>query len=125
MSDEKSIGVGVGLVGFKHRASTPRIVYRSMSNLGNTELVYNGELEGATQAIEYASLVAQPGQHFHIYSDNQAGLYRLKTPSDRPGQSCQIRASTATKLVTRKGAKVSLNWVPGHKDIVGNEIPIR
>ena len=74
MSDEKSIGVGVGLVVFKHRTSRPRIVYRCMSNLGKTQLVYNGELEGATQAIEYASLVAQPGQHFHIYSDNQAGL---------------------------------------------------
>ena len=122
MSDEKSIGVGVGLVVFKHRSITPRIVYRSMSNLGHSQLVYNGELEGTTQAIEYASLVAQPGQHFHIFSDNQAGLYRLKTPSDHPGQSCQIRASTATELIRRKGAKVSLNWVPGHTDVVGNEL---
>jgi ribonuclease HI len=122
MSDKESIGIGVGLAAFKHRANILQKVYQSMTNLGDTQLVYNGELEGATLAIEYASQVVQPGQHFHIYSDNQAGLYRLKTPSDQPGQSCQIRASKATELVRQKGAKVSLNWVPGHKDIAGNEL---
>ena len=122
MSDKELRGIGVGLAAFKHRTGIPQKVYQSMTNLGDTQLVYNGELEGATLAIEYASQVAQPGQHFHIYSDNQAGLYRLKTPSDYPGQSCQIRASRATELVSQKGAKVSLNWVPGHKDIPGNEL---
>jgi hypothetical protein len=29
-----------------------------MTNLGDTQLVYNGELEGATLATEYTSLVA-------------------------------------------------------------------
>ena len=67
---------------FKHRSSIPQKIHQSMTNLGDTQLVYNGELEGATLATEYTSLVAQPGQHFYIYSDNQAGLYRLKTPSD-------------------------------------------
>ncbi|PVH67704.1 hypothetical protein DL98DRAFT_542957 [Cadophora sp. DSE1049] len=56
------------------------------------QLVYNGELERTTQAVEYASKVAKPGKSYYIYSDNQAGLCRLKTPSDNPGQACQIRA---------------------------------
>jgi ribonuclease HI len=122
ISDDKSTGVGVGLVVFNHRSNAPKIVYRGMSNLGHSQLVYNGELEGTTQAIEYASHVAQPGQHFHIFSDNQAGLHRLRTPSDQPGQACQIRAIAATELCSRKGAKVSLNWVPGHTDVYGNEL---
>jgi hypothetical protein len=68
-----------------------------MTNLGDSQLVYNGELEGTTQEIEYASRTAQPGQTYHIYSDTQAGLLRLRTISDHPGQACQIRAIQAAE----------------------------
>ena len=57
-----------------------------------------------------------------MFSDNQAALYRLKTPSDRPGQACQIRAIKAAKKVRSKGANIRLNWVPGHRDILRNEL---
>ena len=80
-----------------------------MSNIGLGQLVYNGELEGATLAIKYANSIATRGQDFQIYSDNQAGLYRLKTPSDNPGQDCQIRAITAAKQIVAKGATITLN----------------
>ena len=43
-----------------------------MTNLGTEQLVYNGELEGVTKAIEYASEIARPGQLIQVYSDNQA-----------------------------------------------------
>ena len=79
-----------------------------MINVGPQELVYNGELQGVTTAIEYASKIAKPGLHFHIYSDNQAGLWRLKTPSDNAGQYCQIRAIKAAKNATKKGSKITL-----------------
>lgn len=92
-----------------------------MTNIGPNQLVYEGELEGATSAAEYASKIAKRGLHFHIYSDNQAGLWRLSTPSDNPGQACQIRAIQATKSANRKGASITFKWVPGHTDIQGNE----
>jgi hypothetical protein len=43
------------------------------------------------------------------------------TPSDKLGQSQQIRAIVATEAITAKGASVELAWVPGHKNILGNE----
>ncbi|RDL34486.1 uncharacterized protein BP5553_07614 [Venustampulla echinocandica] len=111
------IGVGVGIV-------IPT-QYSSIVNIGAQQLVYNRELEGVTQAIEYVSSIAIPRQKYRIYSDNQAGLYCLKTPSDNPGQACQIRAIQATEAAIQKGASIELAWVPGHTDIEGNELADR
>ena len=95
--------------------------YESKLNIGLSQLVYNSELEGTTLAIKYASRVAARGQNFQVYSDNQAGLYRLKSPSDNLGQDYQIRAITAAKRILAKGAIITLNWVPGHTNVEGNE----
>src|SRR5882757_8148151 len=75
-----------------------------------------------TQAVEYAERTAKSGLKFHVYSDNQAGLWRLLSPSDNPGQECQIRAIKAAKSIRSKGADITLHWVPGHTKIDGNEI---
>ena len=122
MPGEDSNGVGVGLVVLNYNQGTPRVVHTGTINLGNSQLVYNGELEGITQAVEYAGQAAKPGQSYHIYSDNQAGLNRLRTPSDDPGQACQIRTSKAAELAQSKGATITINWVPGHTDVHGNEL---
>ena len=48
--------------------------------------------------------------------------HRLRIPSDQPGQNCQIRAIKAAQTIIRKGATISLNWVPGHTNVEGNEL---
>jgi ribonuclease HI len=106
----------------KNTTNSLELAYTSKSNIGYNQLVYNGELEAITQAMEYASEQASPNQHYYIYADNQASLLRLKTPSDNPGQDCQIRATLASELASNKGAKITLNWVPGHTEIPGNEL---
>jgi ribonuclease HI len=116
-------GIGVGIAVFDNSAinipDTP--VFINKWNIGSEQLVYNGELDGITSAIEHASTIASFGDHFDIYSDNQAGLYRLKTISDHPGQTCQIRSILAAQSIIDIGASVTINWVPGHTDIIGNE----
>lgn len=96
-------------------------IYSQTGNLGVSELVYNSELEAITRAIEYASSIAKEGESFNIFSDNQAAILRLKTPLDNLGQNQQIRAILASKTITSLGAKITISWVPGHSDIVGNE----
>ena len=115
-----STGIGVGIVAYDLEKGG-QIETQKLVNIGPNQLVYNGELEGTTLAMEYASRKASAGRHFTIYSDNQAGLYRLRTPSDNPGQSNQIRAITAARQIKAKGASITLEWVPGHTDIEGNE----
>jgi ribonuclease HI len=116
-------GVGYGLTAYKHSSDlSPKISsYSQIGNLGISELVYNSELEAITQAIEYASNIAKEGESFNIFSDNQAAILRLKTPSDNPGQNQQIRAIEASKAIISLGANITIRWVPGHSDILGNE----
>ncbi|KAJ8063237.1 hypothetical protein OCU04_008470 [Sclerotinia nivalis] len=114
-------GIGIG-IGIAVILSNGQVSHQETINIGVNQLVYNGELLGVTRAIEYASSIAQPGEKFKIYLDNQAGLYRLKIPSDAPGQICQIRAIKATETLLRKGTEISLNWVPGHTSVEGNEL---
>jgi ribonuclease HI len=107
---QKGIGIGLGLVVYSHETPYIPVVakHRESRNIGASAIVYNRELEGVTRAIEYASSKAKRGELFNIYTDNQAGLLRLKTPSDKPGQSQQIRAILATKALIAKGASIEL-----------------
>ncbi|KAF1984488.1 hypothetical protein K402DRAFT_434830, partial [Aulographum hederae CBS 113979] len=116
----KGTGIGVGLVGFDLAGATPVKIYAEMSNIGKGQIVYNGEIEGIARALEYGAQVAKPGQQIIAFSDNQAGLLRMKTQSTDPGQSCQLRCIKAGKEIQIKGASVTIKWVPGHSKVAGN-----
>jgi len=121
---QNGLGIGLGFAVFDY--SVPYIptipTYKEYQNIGNSTIVYNGELEGITRALEYAISIVKRGENLVVFSDNQAALLRLKSPSDKPGQNQQIRAIDTTKAIIAKGAKVELAWVPGYSDVLGNEI---
>ena len=64
ISDEKSTGIGVGLVVLNYSTTTEswEAVHQSSANLGYAQLVYNRELEGITRGIKYVNTVAKPSQ---------------------------------------------------------------
>jgi hypothetical protein len=86
---EKGLKVGLGLIVYSHETPYIPVIakYRESQNIGASTIVYNRELEGVTRAIEYASSKAKRGELFNIFTNNQASLLRLKTPSNKPGQS--------------------------------------
>jgi ribonuclease HI len=100
----ESKGIGVGIAVFNQN----RLIYQETANIGISQLVYNGELQGITQAIEYSDKIAKSGNKFRIFSDNQAGLNRLKIPSNNPGQDCQIRTINSSNSIIEKGTKIEL-----------------
>lgn len=128
ISNPQSQGIGIGFGVFHQN----RLIHHSKSNIGSSQLVYNGELEAITQAIEYSSQFAKSNSKskpnsnsnlkFRVFSDNQAGLLRLKSPGDTPGQGCQIRAIESAKSIVANDASIELLWVPGHSNIFGNEL---
>jgi ribonuclease HI len=117
----KGKGIGVGLIAYDLSTTPATIIHQQQVNIGPNQLVYNGELEGATLALELAGRIAKPNQNIQTFVDNQAAILRLKTPSDKPGQAWQIRALYAGYQIKTKLASSTINWVPGHKDILGNE----
>jgi ribonuclease HI len=112
-------GIGVGLIAFA--SPSPNINSQQSTNLGDSQLVYDGELEGITQAVEFASSNSRPDRRFRVFTDNRGALLRLQSLLDTPGQACQLRILKAAKKIASEGASLDLNWVPGHKDIPGNE----
>ena len=64
----RQIGIGSGFVVFQNTPITP--IFSDHWNIGDQQLVYNGELDGITTTVEYASKIASPGVYFNIYSDN-------------------------------------------------------
>jgi hypothetical protein len=58
-SVEGGTGIGVGLAAFEYAQSAREVFSRTL-NIGKGQIVYNGELEGMTQAFEYAPRVALP-----------------------------------------------------------------
>ncbi|KAH7554709.1 hypothetical protein BM1_07370 [Bipolaris maydis] len=111
-------GIGVGLAVYNPNQEE---IYAETKNIGEQQLVYNGELEGVTAAFEYAAKTAQKDQNIHVYADNQAAIYRLQSLSDKPGQQWVIRCQKAAKAILNRKAKIFLKWAPGHTDIEGNE----
>lgn len=120
-STEEGIGIGVGVAAYNRTPSEETLIGQKCVNIGPNQLVYNGELEGATLGLEMGSRLAQPDYKIKVFADNQASIWRLGKPSDRPGQQWQLRAIKAANTIIRKGATAEIHWVPGHKDILGNE----
>jgi ribonuclease HI len=106
---------------FAFASLSPNINFQQTTNLGDTQLVYDGEFEGIAQAVEFASSNSKPNRCFRVFSDNRGALLRIQTLSDTPGQAYQLRILNAAKNIAKKGAGLDLNWVPGHQDILVNE----
>jgi hypothetical protein len=68
---EDSTRIGVELVAYRiGENQNSSILEQQTSNLGNEQLVYNGELEGTTLAIEYLSRIAERNKTYKVFSDN-------------------------------------------------------
>jgi hypothetical protein len=99
-SVQEDTGIGVGLAAFDY-AQQAREVFSQTLNIGEGQIVYNGELEGITLAFEYAATVAVPSQEIRIHADNQAAIHRLRTLSDKLAQVWQLRCIRAAKQIVR------------------------
>ena len=111
-------GLGVGLAIYKNQ----ELIYSKSWNLGPKQLVYNGELEGLVKATEVLSTIAYLGASIKVFSDNKAGLFRLRNLNDNLGQLALLQVLNFSNIIRDKGASIELIWVLGHRNIKGNEL---
>ena len=89
----------------------------------NRHNIYSAELT----AIEIAVNIAQTCQNNYkqcvIYVDSQAAVKAIVKPGRQSGQSilCSL-LSSIDNLISSRGIDLHIEWIPGHRDIEGNEM---
>jgi len=106
-------------------AYSPTILSIKQQYLGseNQHNIYSAELT----AIEIAVNIAQTCQNNYkqcvIYADSQAAIKATLKPGRQSEQSilCSL-LSSIDNLISSQGIDLHIAWIPGHRDIEGNEM---
>jgi ribonuclease HI len=85
---------------------------------------FSGIFEAEAYAIKYAlrsiRKLHSPGRKFSIFSDSQSVLKAVSSSSKTVPIIRQIQKRTSNLL--RQSINIQFHWVPGHKNIHGNEL---
>jgi len=91
---------------------------------------YDTEMEalarGAERANEWlreAGEEAAPIRSIHFYTDNTGAIHRIYKATPGKAQACSLRFrdSVHDLLDRHPNCDVTIEWVPGHQDVTGNE----
>ena len=83
---------------------------------------FDAELSALVRGIELCLLSVTLGATFNIFTDSQAAMLRLRDDRPGPGQGMAVRGIKMAREAIRRGASITIRWVPGHAGVPGNEI---
>ena len=83
---------------------------------------FDAELSALVRGVELCCLQASPGAAFNIFTDSQSVMTRLQDDRPGPGQQAAVRGILVARDAYRRGASITVNWVPGHVGVLGNEV---
>lgn len=83
---------------------------------------FDAELAALVQGLEICVLDAASGVEFSIFTDSQAAITRLETDEPGPGQSEAVQGIRLAREMVKRGATVTVRWIPGYQNVLGNEL---
>ena len=117
-TDGSKIGENVA-AGYCQVSTQGKYVQAKNFSLGQKLEIMDAELIAAYQALKCLRTGPQ-GEDIHIFIDSQAALKRLQKISLTGGQRICYKITELCKQLAKQN-KVSISWVPGHREIQGNE----
>jgi len=101
-------------------ARTRRSLEDPRDPTGKGHEVFDAELLGVVQALQVAEKAGDQGP-VTILLDSQAAIARLRHTQPGPGQELAIQAHAIAKRLHAQGHQPTIQWVPGHAGVEGNE----
>ena len=89
----------------------------------NTHNVYAAELTATQMAVTLFEERIQEYTNVHIFTDNQSAIQAIETPKRQSGQYIVKSILDIIDKIheAKPTCSIHIEWVPGHKDIEGNE----
>ena len=101
--------------------AAPVLLKKGVSPWGNN---FTGELVGIQISLEFIAEVSQvEDRDIHIFTDCQGAIisaFHNQIPKNKIGIITSIKESI--QQISEKGNRIHVHWVPGHKEIAGNEL---
>ena len=86
---------------------------------------YDAEIQGLISAIEllhqYFELGEKEPTNAVIFTDSKSTLEALEHPFDNPYSGIDSLAASIDNLLTSYDIQLTLQWIPGHSDLPGND----
>jgi hypothetical protein len=124
-------GVGAGVVGFY---KGQRMFAKSFG-LGTQAEAYDGEVlalaKGAAEAVSYINslvdfdTIVSSVSHIHFFTDNSSALFSIQSPESCVASQFSVIAfleQVTSFLGMNNTHRVTVEWVPGHHGVYGNEV---
>ena len=91
--------------------------------LSDITTVFQAELVAIAKAVRYLIDSASPGENYRICSDSKSGLEAIKNIYVENKVAPEvIYCHEELQKLLEKGVTITLDWVPGHANISGNEM---
>ena len=106
-----------------HTSVAGNTIHESSYYLETEAEVLDAELYGIMKATELATKISLDENltDIWIFCDNQTAVRRMNDKRPLPGQDYSLKVHRNSEILSFRGIKTHIHWVPGQVNVKGNE----